>query len=134
MASLIDTGPLVALLVREEAHHAQAVSLFSRASRPWLTCEAVVSEALFILRRGKGRPDGLVALLERGALAIGYSARGEEAALGRLLRKYADVPMSVADACLVRMSEQSPKTPLLTFDDDFSVYRRTDRRAVPRIK
>lgn len=134
MSSLVDSGPLVALLNKRDTHHTRAVSMFERASKPWLVCEAVISETLFILRRVTSHPDGLLALLERSAVTVGYSARGDENELARLLRKYANVPMSVADACLVRMSEQSPRSLLLTFDDDFSVYRRADRRIVPLLK
>jgi predicted nucleic acid-binding protein len=133
MATLVDTGPLVALLNAADQRHQDAVERFRRAERPWLTCEAVLSEAHFLLGRARRGTEALGALLERQALMVGYSARGDEAALVRLLAKYRDVPMSVADACLVRLSEQLPRERLLSFDDDFSVYRRADRRVVPRL-
>lgn len=46
------------------------------------------------------------------------------AALTTLCRKYADVPMSWADACLVHLSERQPRARLVSFDSDFQVYRR----------
>lgn len=134
MATLVDTGPLVALLVANDGKHETAVTLFERAPKPWITCEAVISETIFLMARTKRGPDSVLALLERGAIAIGYSLRGEELLIASLLRKYRSVPMSFADACLVRMSEQNPHAGLLTFDSDFSIYRRRDRRLVPRQK
>lgn len=133
MPTLVDAGPLVALLNAVDQRHGDAVERFRRAERPWLTCEAVLSEAHFLLGRARRGTEALAALLGRQALVIGYSARGDEAALVRLLVKYQDVPMSFADACLVRLSEQLPRERLLTFDEDFSIYRRADRRVVPRL-
>jgi predicted nucleic acid-binding protein len=132
--TLVDTGPIVALLNAADQRHADAVDLFGRAGRPWLTCEGVLSEALFLLGRAKRGSEALAGLLERRAMVIGYSARGDEGTLLALLAKYRDVPMSFADACLVRMSEQLPRERLLTFDQDFAIYHRSDRRIVPRFK
>jgi predicted nucleic acid-binding protein len=53
--------------------------------------------------------------------------------IDRLRRKYADVPMSVADACLVRLAEQLGQCAVLTLDRDFSVYRRHGRQVIPLI-
>lgn len=47
------------------------------------------------------------------------------------MRRYADVPMSLADACLVRMSELSDDASVLTLDSDFRIYRRLGRQAIP---
>lgn len=53
--------------------------------------------------------------------------------IDKLRRKYADVPMSVADACLVRLAEQLGQCAVLTLDDDFNVYRRHGRQVIPII-
>jgi predicted nucleic acid-binding protein len=57
----------------------------------------------------------------------------ERAAVGRLLRKYADRPMSLADACLVRLAELNDGSSVLTIDGDFAVYRKHGRRVIPLI-
>jgi len=49
----------------------------------------------------------------------------------RLIQKYADVPMSLADACLVRMTETLADPIVLTTDADFRIYRRHSRHVVP---
>ena len=49
----------------------------------------------------------------------------------KLLQKYADVPMSLADACLVRMTETFSDPVILTTDSDFRIYRRHSRQVIP---
>src|SRR5205085_11513038 len=112
--ALVDTGFLVALLSRRDANHAWAAALAAQLPPPWSTCEAVLSEALHLLG-GQGAP-GLGAMLRRGALLCGYRFADDIDAVLRLLAKYADVPMSFADACLVRMTETLNDPVLLTTD------------------
>jgi predicted nucleic acid-binding protein len=126
---LVDTGFLVALLSRRDGNHRWAAAQSQRFPPPWSTCEAVLSEAFHLLE-AHGAP-ALAALLRRRAVLPTF-ALGEdfERAL-KLMEKYADVPMSLADACLVRMTEALADPVLLTTDTDFRVYRRHSRQAVP---
>ena len=128
--SLIDTGPLVAALDRAESHHQWAVSLMERLAPPLLTCEAVLSEAAFLLRRA-GRNEALpLRLAERGmvrTVTVTESERDMEH-LRRLMEQYSNVPMSFADACLVRLAERFPDAQLLTLDSDFRIYRAAGQR------
>jgi predicted nucleic acid-binding protein len=126
---IVDTGFLVALLQTRDSHHPWAVAEAARHSRPWQTCESVLSEAFFLLGRG-GRV-ALQALLSRGVVLVSFRFIQEEEPVLALMRKYADVPMSLADACLVRMTEVLEEPVLLTNDTDFRVYRRYGRQAVP---
>jgi predicted nucleic acid-binding protein len=72
-----------------------------------------------------------MALLARQAVRIAFRLDEEHEQVARLMAKYADVPMSLADACLVRMSESNPRARILTLDSDFRVYRRSNRQVVP---
>ncbi len=72
-----------------------------------------------------------MALLERQAVKIAFRLDEEHESVGRLMAKYADVPMSLADACLVRMSESLARPKIMTLDGDFRVYRRAGRHVVP---
>jgi predicted nucleic acid-binding protein len=74
---------------------------------------------------------GLAALLRRGAVLCSFRFSEDMNAVLELLEKYADVPMSFADACLVRMSETQNEPFLLTTDSDFRIYRRHGRRVIP---
>src|SRR5207244_3272062 len=121
-AFLVDTGPLVALLNRRDQHHRWAVSCISDIDGPLHTCEAVVSEACFLLRRHRGGCAAILELLARGVLRIPFRLDIEQERVGSLLTRYESVPMSLADACLVRMTELTSDCVLLTIDADFRVY------------
>jgi len=100
---------------------------------PLLTCEAVVSETCFLLRHARGGPSAVLELLDRGALRIAFRLEDNVGAVGRLMARYASVPMSLADACLVRMAEAHPDSRVLTLDRDFRLYRKHGRHAIPAI-
>ena len=126
---LVDAGFLVALLSRRDSHHRWAVTQAPGHPPPWRTCEAVLSEAFHLLG-ARGTP-GLSALLRRRALIVAFDLDNDTEPVLTLLRKYADVPMSLADACLVRMTETLSDPLILTTDSDFRVYRRHSRQMVP---
>jgi len=125
---LVDAGFLVALLSRNDSHHHWSVTQAPGHPPPWRTCEAVLSEAFHLLG-ARGAP-GLSALLHRRALVAVFSLDNDVESVLKLLKKYADVPMSLADACLVRMTETLPDPVILTTDSDFRIYRRHSRQMV----
>lgn len=130
---LVDTGPLVASLRLRDRHHGWTRAQLASLREPLLTCEAVLSEAFFLLQTVPKGHDSLAALIDRGVLEVRFDFQDERDATLRLLRKYADTPMSFADACLVRMSEIHRDTSLLTLDQDFVTYRRNGRERIPLI-
>ena len=128
---LLDTGPLVASVNRRDRFHEWALERFDEITQPLLTCEAVLAEACFLLRSTPGGGVAVLDFLGRGALLIEFSAAAHAASLGAMMKKYADVPMSLADACLVRMTELQEDAVVMTLDRDFLVYRRHGRQTVP---
>jgi predicted nucleic acid-binding protein len=128
---LLDTGPLVAYLNRRDRHHDWAVERWRALLDPIWTCEAVISEAVFLLESDGASVEPMLRLLERRLVRLGFSIEAQRADVIRLLRKYADQPMSVADACLVRMAELADPCQVLTTDTDFRVYRRKGRNVIP---
>ena len=128
-SALVDAGFLVALLSRRDANHRWAAVQAPRLPPPWMTCEAVLSEASHLLG-GRGTRS-LASLLRRGALVCRYRFADDMDAVLKLLEKYTDVPMSFADACLVRMTETLNDPMLLTTDGDFRIYRRHGRQIIP---
>jgi uncharacterized protein len=126
---LVDAGFLVALLSRRDANHRWAAEQISRLAPPWNTCEAVLSETCYLL--GGTGTQSVAALIRRGALICGYHFGSDADAVLKLLEKYRDVPMSFADACLVRMTETLNDPVLLTTDGDFRIYRRHGRQTIP---
>jgi len=128
-SALVDAGFLIALLSHRDRHHAWAAAQSPGLAPPWKTCEAVLSEAFHLLG-ARGRP-GLATLLRRGAVVSVFDLSDELDRVLNLMLKYADVPMSLADACLVRMSETLADPVILTTDADFRIYRRHSRHVVP---
>lgn len=121
---LLDTGPLVALLSQNDAHHARARQLFSECVPPFRCCEAVVAEACFLMRKvHSAGPAEVVALGRRGLYTIAISAQDHWSNIEALLKKYSDRPISLADACLLRCAEIHQEARILTFDADFGVYK-----------
>ncbi len=126
---LADAGFLVALLSRQDAYHAWAAAQAELFPPPWNTCDAVLSEAFHLLGvPGRG---ALSALLRRRAAIPAYDLREDLERPLKLMDKYASVPMSLADACLVRMSETLADPVLLSTDSDFRIYRRHSRQSIP---
>ena len=124
-SSLVDAGFPFALLSRRDAHHGWAAALSPGHPPPW----RVLSEAFHLLGT-RGGP-ALAALLKHRAVVVGFDLGEQMEPVLMLMGKYAGVPMSLADACLVRMSETLPDPLLLTTDAGFRIYRRHGRQAIP---
>ena len=128
---LVDTGPLVAILDASDHFHDWAVANLKVVQPPLITCEAVLSEVCFLLRRQPKAFAAIALLLERRILAIRFSLAQEIDAVFGLLARFKDVPMSLADGCLVRLSELNPESLVFTLDHDFQIYRRHRRQKIP---
>lgn len=128
---IIDAGPLTALLNPNDRCHAWALAALQRLPMPLLTSEAVLTETAYLLVSRGGDSDHLFDLAEQGTLAIGIQFEQERTALRSLLRSYRDVPMSLADATLVRLSEMHDDCLVFTLDSDFRIYRRNRNKAIP---
>ncbi len=128
---LADTGPLIALLDRRDQHHAWAEAQFDRIAPPLLTCEAVLAEACHLAPRTGRGPHELLQLLERGVLRVAFDLGENVGHVSSLMRRYGNVPMPLADGCLVRLSELVSGCVLLTLDSDFHIYRRHRRQRIP---
>jgi uncharacterized protein len=128
---ILDTGPLVASIDRNDSEWAWTTSQLKQIAAPILTCESVLSEACFLLSRVDGGPARVLELVCWNVLSLPFRASEHVTVLAALMRKFADIPMSFADACLVRMSELYPDAAVLTFDSGFRVYRRNGRQSIP---
>ena len=131
VVSLVDTGPLVALCNQRDADHDWTIATLGSITGPLTTCEAVLTEACFLLKQQFGGAEELFELLKRGLLQIRFNLDAEHERVGQLLKRYADLPTSLADACLVRMAEVIPTSRVMTLDRDFLVYRRHGRQVIP---
>jgi predicted nucleic acid-binding protein len=131
--TILDTGPLVAYLNPAENHHEWATAQLRGLKAPLLTCEIVLGEACFVIKARGGDPGAVLDMVARGAVRPEFSLAAEIDPVRRLMRRYANIGASLADVCLVRMSEIYSNCRVLTLDRDFLVYRRDGRRSIPLI-
>lgn len=131
--TLLDTGPLVAFLNRNDHWHEWARAQMGALPPPLLTCEPVLTEACFLIQRNGGQPAEVLKKVQAGVLAVALDLQTEAAALEALMRRYEDTPMSLADACLVRLSELHTDCQVFTLDRDFRRYRRHGRQVIPLV-
>ena len=125
---LLDTGVIVGLLDRSERRHGECVRAVERLERPLVTCEAVIAESCYLLRKVKGAPEAVLANVESGVFGIPFRAVEAAGAIRRIMQKYATVPADFADACLIAMAEALGTGEILTLDSDFEVYRWAGRQ------
>lgn len=126
---LVDAGFLIALYDKREPMHQRCLQSYDSIKNPLVTCEAVVGEALHLLRRLPLAVRDLLASVDQGILEIPFSLPECAASVAALMEKYRDTPADFADACLIHMADQLDTGDILTLDSDFKHYRwRRNRR------
>lgn len=130
---LLDTGPLVAFLNRRDKFHIWALAQWDQIRPPMLTCESVIFEACFLLAGTSTGIDSVMQLIQRKIATVSFHLDEHIRPVKKLLLKYRSVPISLADACLIRMSELHPDSHIFTLDSDFKLYRKDRRRIIPTI-
>lgn len=125
--AIADTGALVAYLDRGDGYHAWASEQIGGVRRPLLVCEPVLSEAMFLLTHHIQAREAVLSMVSRGALKIAFSVDQHLEQLRALVGRYRAQPMSLADACIVRMAELNDSYSVWTLDSDFFVYRKHGR-------
>jgi predicted nucleic acid-binding protein len=127
---LLDTGPLVAFINRRDQFHRWARVEWEQTEPPLLTCEAVITEAYFLLRNVYSGQNAVISLVSRGVIQIPFHLNEEVSLIRELLIRYQSVPMSLADACLVRMTERYHESFVLALDSDFEIYRKNRNQMI----
>ena len=127
--TLVDAGPLVAILHRDDRRHRDCVQALRALPPPLGTTWPVVTEAMYLLGFAADAQDELWGLLESGRLSLFGLDAADAPRMRALMRKYRDLPMDLADAALVRVAERQDLTRIFTLDRrHFSVYRPGRRR------
>lgn len=133
----MDTGPLVAILSREDAHHRTCVAALREMSSPLLSCWPVITEAAWLLRRSPRAIQQLLGSLDAGFLELLPIGGSEAPAIASLMKRYENIRPQLADAALVYLAGRERIDTIFTLDRrDFSIYRTARRRAfriVPEI-
>jgi uncharacterized protein len=132
-AVILDSSPLVAYFNLDEEHHDWCVRHFDALRPPLLSCEAALAEAVYLINARGGDPGRLFEYLQNGIIQTPFQLSTEAGAVSMLMHRYANVPMDLADACLVRMTEKRQDVRVFTLDRDFKIYRRHGRQVIPLI-
>jgi predicted nucleic acid-binding protein len=130
---ILDTGPLVAFLVADEVAHEWTVAQLENIQLPLLSCEPVITEACFLLREHSEGIEKIKSFLEHGTIRLEFRLEDHRDRVFALMHNYRNVPMSLADACLVCMAETVSDGRVLTLDSDFKIYRKHRNQAIPLI-
>ncbi len=132
-AVILDASPLVAYFDPGETHHEWCVRQFDSIKPPLFSCEAALAEAVYLISSRGGDPGRIFEFLRDGIIEIRFQLASEAEAIAALMRRYADLPMGLADACVVRMAEKRHDVRVFTLDRDFKIYRRHGRQVIPLI-
>ncbi len=95
---------------------------------PLVTCEAVIAESCYLLRKLPGAPEAVLANVRNGTFRTPFQLEVSAASVAKHMARYRDVPMDFADACLVQLADELGTGDILTLDSDFEVYRWRSRR------
>lgn len=120
---LLDTGVIVALIDLRERYHGQCIDFVERLERPLITCEAVIAESCYLLRALPRGIETIIENIERGMVQIPFQLSQSAAPVRTFLKKYHDLPSSLADACLIHLADLFDTGDILTLDHDFMTYR-----------
>ena len=126
---LIDTGVIFALLDQSEWAHEICVQVLNNLHRPLVTCEPVISESCYLLRRRPKAVQAVLANVENGFFAIPFQLSRSTPQVQAILQKYRDTPADFADACLIAMADELDSGDILTLDSYFKHYRWRRNRA-----
>lgn len=130
--TLVDAGPLVALIDRGESGHQRCVDTLAQLSGPLVTTWPAFTEAIYLLGSAGGWPaqDALWKLVDRGDLRLVDLDVSMRQRSRDLMAKYEDVPMDLADASLVALAESMKLSRVFSLDSDFHIYRLKNRRTL----
>jgi predicted nucleic acid-binding protein len=131
--TIIDASVIVALLDERDYFHHWAVREWATIQAPLLTCDAVITESCYLLRNVHEGKEAVISLVKRQIIQVSFNLNEEAGVIETLMRRYRSVPMSFADACLVRMSEQILNSIIMTLDSDFKIYRKYRNQEIPVI-
>lgn len=121
---LVDAGPLVALLDADDQHHARCVAALKSLREPLATVWPPFTKAMYLLADLAVAQEALWEMLERRAIHLLPLDSADVPRIRELMRKYANRPMDLADAALLRVAEREGLRKIFTVDRrDFSVYR-----------
>ena len=120
---LLDTSVIVALFDSTDANHDLCDAAIAELIQPFVTCEAVITEACYLLRKYPKAVEAILANIESGVFRIPLRLERSVSSIRTIQRKYADVPADFADVCLIQLADEIETGRILTLDAHFVQYR-----------
>ncbi|MDI6729130.1 MAG: PIN domain-containing protein [Thermodesulfovibrionales bacterium] len=121
----IDTGPIVALFDKNDDKHSLCLNIFKKIQEPLITTWPVLTEVFYLLSFSSRVQDDMWEFIERGVVSIYAIDKDLMKTCRRLMKKYHDLPMDLADATLVAVAEAENITTIFTLDHkDFRIYKK----------
>ena len=134
MNVIADTGPLSALFNERDRWHTWAVNTSRHSTKPFIVCEAVITETFFLLRHSPKSTKRFAAALQRPeAFRMPWSLEQHRTEVMKLYLKYSDVPSSFADMCILHMASTIKSSLVWTTDHHFQIYRLRGKEKVSTI-
>ena len=131
MATLVDTGPLVAIASARDQYHQICVEQLRLLQPPLLTCWPVITEAAWLLRHQPSAVERLLGSFEVGLLRLLILDEKAPRWLAEFLTRYRKMGAQIADGALVHLAEREGIDTVFTLDRrDFLVYRLADGRSL----
>ena len=119
---LLDTGPIVALLDPTDSFHHPCAQAIAQIRVPLLTCEVVIAESCHLLRGLRGAPEAVLENVSAGAFQLPLALSQSAHEIRRILQRYHDQDIDLADACLIHLASEFATGEILTLDRDFHIY------------
>jgi len=125
---LIDSGPLIALFDRSDKYHQASTEFIKNNRSELITTLASITEVLHLLDFSRNAQVDFLSWIDSGAVTVEPITTNDFQRIGELIKKYSDLPMDFADACLVFLGEKMNVSKIATIDRDFDVYRLKGKR------
>jgi len=129
----LDTGPILAVFVKDDKYHAKALEYFSRTPAQFFTSLAVITEAIHLLDFRKELQRDLLRWIKSGAIEVVHQHLNDWNRIIELYEKYSDLPIDFADASLVAICERLEIRQVATIDGDFRIYRYRNRQSFENV-
>jgi uncharacterized protein len=127
--TLIDTGPLVAILRHDDAHHQDCKAVFASRTSPFITCWPVVTEVVWLLGQHRAAVNMLFNFFDEQILAISSLNEASPSWFSEFFDKYANLRPDFTDAAVLYLAHREAISTIFTIDRrDFSIYRDRDGR------
>lgn len=126
---ILDTGPLTAFLNRRDHYHYWVLGQLQKTTSAFITCEAVLSETLYLTGHSHAAILAISGMIREDLIRVNPVMSEQSEAVFQLMKKYNDLPASLADVCLLQMYNSGMGDKIMTLDADFRIFR--DKKSKP---